>query len=94
MALDIRNVRVIAHGAAVSDTAPPNKIFHHATNDTRAAAYGSNYYDDLATKMGAKIGDIIIGSYDLDGTPQSAVGMVTAVGAHVTIALAFGQVDA
>ncbi len=62
-------------GGAVG-SAPGNRktIYHYATNDTVAQASASGYFNTEYQKL--NVGDVIILSADIDGTPDAEVLMV------------------
>ncbi len=52
-----------------------NKLWHYATNDADTVVEADGYFDQ--TEMG--LGDILLASLDLDGTPE-VKGYVVSVG--------------
>jgi|GEM_PF-4618794 len=85
MAFAAENLRRIGFGGTLSKSAAPAVVAHFVTNDTLAAALGANYFDAAAALIPK--GSLIIGAFDIDGTPQAGLLLVTAnTGSAVTVA--------
>ena len=68
MAFSRTGFRVVAFGGAISASSPPLKVALYASNDTLAAIVTDNYFDTLVKELA--VGDQIMISADLDGTPD------------------------
>ncbi|MBH48846.1 MAG: hypothetical protein CME71_11825 [Halobacteriovorax sp.] len=93
MALDTTALTSTTPGSALAAGSAPQRIWHYVTNDTIAAAIGSNYFNNASDRLAA--GDIILISGDMDGTllaqgviVRSNASFGTAGGAIVVAAFA------
>ncbi len=59
-------------------------LWQLVTNDTAAAVTGTGYLNPAKARL--NVGDMILASMDLDGTPAGKIYMVTAISTNVTIA--------
>jgi hypothetical protein len=86
MAYDAEGLVSVSVGGAVG-TAPGNRknIYHYATNDADTVVETDGYFDGILGD-GLNVGDIIIASLDVDGTPEIKMYIVTVGGADVTVA--------
>jgi len=75
MALSAENLRRISFGGSTA-AGQQNGLWALSTNDAAAAVDAANYFDSFAAQL--KVGDLILGSLDLDGTPVPRIYMVTA----------------
>ena len=80
------NIRRINEGVPLPD-GKTISTWHYATNDLASAVEAAGFFNDM--RNSASVGDIIIASLDLDGTPVLKNYMFTAVPAsgNVTVAL-------
>lgn len=69
MSLTLDNLRPYTTGAEVIGSSPIRnaRLWHYTTNDTLVTVAGSNYFNGAASYLG--VGDVIMVSADLDGTP-------------------------
>lgn len=89
MAYEFDALTAIAEGSRAAAGGQRNTIFHYSTNDTHAVVIGANYFDPAAAFL--QVGDIIMASCDLDGTPtlrQYMVSAISGAGAVTIIQLA------
>ncbi|WP_336800487.1 hypothetical protein [Kaistia sp. MMO-174] len=86
MAFDLKGLRRAVLGGTVGSGAGSQRsIYHYATNDDAATVETAGYFNGLASDL--VVGDVIMASLDLDGTPVFKNYMVTAnTGTVVTIA--------
>jgi len=85
MAHDPKALKLIAPGAALGSGAGSVKnIYHYATNAADTVVEADDYFDG-AVGNGLSVGDLILASLDLDGTPEVKVYVVSVGGADVTI---------
>lgn len=86
MAFDIKGyARIDACVAVGTGAGSVRSLIRYATNDDAATVEAANYFNALVAQVA--IGDVIIASLDLDGTPLAKMYVVTAVSATaVTIA--------
>lgn len=67
MAFDDAGLVVISAGGAIgTGSGSRKKIYHYATNDADTAVEAGGYFDN--TDM--NLGDLVIASLDVDGTPE------------------------
>src|SRR5690606_17761691 len=85
MTYSASGLKLVMPGSPVGD--PPGNVknvYHYSTNDTLATVAGSEYFNSEAAKL--KVGDIIIVSGDIDGTPAIIAYVVaTNDGSTVTV---------
>lgn len=69
----------VGQGPALG-TAPGNvaQLHWHRTNNTQAEVETAGYYNNVALAGMVKVGDLIISTYDEDGTPGVTIYHVTA----------------
>lgn len=70
-------------GAIGTGGASVRSLWSYVTNDDAATLETANYFDEFLSEF--RLGDQIIASIDLDGTPTIRVYVVTSVTSHVTI---------
>jgi hypothetical protein len=66
-----------------SSAGSARQLHSYVTNDDRAAVETSNYFDALLDPRRVKIGDLLLVSYDVDGTPGFRSYVVNIVSSHV-----------
>lgn len=71
-----------ADNSAAGET---RQIHTFVTNDDKAAVETSNYFDALLTPKRVKAGDLMVISYDVDGTPGGRWYVLSISGGHVVI---------
>lgn len=59
-----------------------NKVYSYTTTDSEAEVEAANYFNDVAPHT-LEVGDVILVSFDTDGTPGGAVYSVTGKAAGV-----------
>jgi hypothetical protein len=86
MAFDQKGLsRIQSTGSVGTGAGSVKSVLHYATNDDASAVQTSGYFNSAAKILA--LGDVIIASLDLDGTPVLKNYMVTAnTGSAVTIA--------
>lgn len=69
MSLTLDNLRSMTTGAEVVGSSPIRnaRLWHYTTNDTLVTVAGANYFNGAVRYLG--VGDVIMVSADLDGTP-------------------------
>lgn len=90
MAFDKKGLTMVATGAAVG-SAPGNvrNLYFYVTNDADTVVETNGYFDSLSTltpmAVDLLVGDVIIASLDVDGTPEVKMYVVSVGGADVTV---------
>lgn len=86
MAFYANGFKTISHtGTPDGTTASMRSLHAYVSNDDKAAVIGSNYFLSIYSRL--KVGDIILASLDIDGSPVLWIFMVTASSStSVTIA--------
>ncbi len=69
MAYNKSNLSVIAYANGFS-------LWHYTTTDTAADVDTAGYFNDAAGQV--RVGDIIVGNVDTDGTPQAGLFRINA----------------
>lgn len=75
MAFIKRGFNTVADMGKIATTGICNALHTYITNDNAAAVEGSGYFNAMAYKL--KIGDIILCSLDIDGTPAGRIYLVS-----------------
>lgn len=85
MAYISRGLKLVSTGGAIGTGATSSKgIYHYATNDADTVVETDGYFDDIdGDPLG--VGDLILASLDVDGTPEVKVYIVSVGGGDVTI---------
>lgn len=85
MAFTRSGFRVVAFGGSVSASTRPIQICSYVSNEALATIVADNYFDPLVNEVA--VGDQIMISADLDGTPATQTVMVEFNdGTHVKVA--------
>lgn len=71
-------------GAIGTGEGSVKNIYHYATNDADTVVEANGYFDGV-TGDPLNVGDIIIASLDVDGTPEVKIYIVSVGGADVTV---------
>ncbi|MEO4045235.1 hypothetical protein AAFN47_26890 [Hoeflea sp. CAU 1731] len=84
--MNLKGFKTITHIGTTTGAAGSNRALHaYLTNDDAAAVETSDYFNDLSDRL--KVGDIILASLDLDGSPALKNYIVTDItSGAVTIA--------
>ncbi len=95
MPFDSKGLRRLSHGGVVgAGSANIQSLWHYATNDAAAVVEAANYFNSAAGSL--VVGDIILASIDIDGTPTARKYVVLS-NDGTTVAIAAGgevrQVD-
>lgn len=85
MAFDHDSLRCIADGG-VAPNGNQAHIYHYMTTDADTDVEADGYFDGVLND-GLAVGDVILASIDVDGTPELKSYIVTVGGANVTVAL-------
>lgn len=87
MAFALTGLKCISHvGSIGTGAGSVRKVFSYITNDDAATVQAAGYFNSVASSFA--VGDVVIASLDLDGTPLAKMYVVTAASASaVTIAL-------
>lgn len=87
MAFALTGLKCISHlGSIGTGSGSVKKLFSYVTNDDAATVQAAGYFNSVAAQF--SVGDVIIASLDLDGSPLMKNYVVTAASATaVTIAL-------
>lgn len=68
MSFNAKGFKTISHIGSVDGSAGSNRSLHaYVTNDDAAGVETSGYFNELVSRL--KVGDIIMVSLDMDGTP-------------------------
>lgn len=82
MAFGIKGfARIDANVAIGTGAGSVRSLYRYATNDDAATVEAANYFNTAVGQFA--VGDVIIASLDLDGTPLGKLYIVTAVTATV-----------
>ena len=74
MAFAAAGLKLIAPGGAIGTGAGSVKnIYHYATNDADTVVEANGYFDSTSLNLG----DIVIASLDVDGTPEVKMYIVS-----------------
>lgn len=85
MAYIAAGLKLVSTGGAIGTGSGSSKsIYHYATNDADTVVEAGAYFDDIDGDP-LKVGDIIIASLDVDGTPEVKIYIVSVGGGDVTI---------
>lgn len=84
MSFNANGMKRLTHiGAIGTGGTSVRSFWSYITNDDAATLETANYFDDFLAEF--RVGDQIIASIDLDGTPTIRVYVVTSVTTHVSI---------
>lgn len=93
MAFNAYGFKTITHTGSVDGSAGSNRALHaYVTNDDQAGVETANYFDAVIKRL--KVGDVIMVSWDMDGTPGGAFYAVSSVTTHVAITMFTATADA
>jgi hypothetical protein len=81
MPYDFDAIIAIAEGSRSVAGSSRNTIHHYSTPDTHAVVFAANYFNPAAPWL--QIGDVIIASTGIGGTPVLRMYMVTNIAAGV-----------
>lgn len=88
MAYNADGLQLIGIGGAIAETFPTagtvRKVYSYVSNDTLAAVLTDGYFDVIAGDPLVE-GDLILCSYDIDGTSGSVALFVSVGGSDVTV---------
>lgn len=78
MAFSTFGFKTITHIGSAAGAAGSNRSLHaYVTNDDAAAVETTSYFDGIAERL--KVGDIIMVSLDMDGTPAGRNYVVSGI---------------
>lgn len=85
MAYAAAGLKLISTGGAIGTGSSSSKsIYHYATNDADTVVETDAYFDGIAGDP-LVVGDLILASIDIDGTPEVKIYIVSVGGSDVTI---------
>jgi len=86
MAFSATGLKLTSLGGAigVGENSVKN-IYHYATNDVDTVVEADAYFDNALIDDSLNIGDIILASLDVDGTPEVKIYIVSVGGSDVTV---------
>lgn len=85
MAYLTAGLKMLNPGGAIGAGEGSSKdIYHYATNDIDTVVQTDGYFDDIDGDP-LVVGDLILASLDVDGTPEVKIYIVTVGGSDVTI---------
>lgn len=87
MSFNAKGFKTVTHIGSVDGSAGSNRSLHaYVTNDDKAGVETGNYFDPVIARL--HVGDIIMVSLDMDGTPGGCNYVVSAIAdGHVTVTL-------
>lgn len=87
MAFNLTGLGVVSTTGAIGNGPKTvRKVYHYVTNDDASTVQATGYFNSIWDQF--SIGDVMLASLDLDGTPVFKAYMITAASASgVTIAL-------
>lgn len=85
MAYVADGLKLVSTGGAIGEGASSSKsIYHYATNDADTVVETDGYFDDINGDP-LVVGDLIMASVDVDGTPEVKMYIVAVGGGDVTV---------
>lgn len=92
MAFNAYGFKTVTHIGSVDGSAGSNRALHaYVTNDDKAAIETAGYFNSLSDRL--KVGDIILASADMDGTP-ALYGYVVSSNAAGVVGITLGTATA